>query len=157
MHRTKNDLDLAVRTQVAELLNQALAETLDLKLQAKQAHWNVKGPNFIGLHELFDDVAAGLEDHSDLLAERIVQLGGAALGTVQAVSSASQLPVFPTGISAEQEVVEALSNGMAALGKRIRGLLDTTGELGDQDSADICTEISRALDKHLWFVESHLG
>jgi starvation-inducible DNA-binding protein len=70
----------AIRVEVISLLNQRLAACIDLQLQCKQAHWNVKGPTFIALHELFDKIDEDVENYSDLLAERVVQLGGTPAG-----------------------------------------------------------------------------
>lgn len=156
MHKTKNDLPLEVREKVIQVLNQRLSDCLDLAGQAKQAHWNVKGPNFIALHELFDSVAAGLVEFVDNIAERITALGGVAEGTVQVVASRSTLPKYPLDITNGRCHVEAISTSMAAFGKSVRADIDKTDKLGDADTADLFTGISRDLDKHLWFVEAHI-
>jgi len=155
MHKTKNDLSEKVRIQVASLLQERLADAIDLVTHAKQAHWNVKGPSFIALHELFDKVYEHAGDHADLLAERILQLGGTAEGTARAVAKQSQLPEYPLTISGGREHVETLSRSLAYFGSVIRQAIDRADEIGDKDSADIFTEISRAVDKDLWFVEAH--
>ena len=152
---TKNDIPEETRTQVAELLNQRLADCIDLQTQCKQAHWNVKGPSFIGLHKLVDDINEDVEEYVDLLAERVVQLGGVAEGTARVVASRSTLPAYPVQLSSGEDHVDALSSALAAFGKEARAAIDQTDELGDADSSDILTEISRGLDKWLWFVEAH--
>lgn len=157
MHKTKNDLPEKTREAVIEVLNARLADAVDLMHQAKQAHWNVKGPNFIGLHKLFDEVVGAAEEHMDLIAERAVQLGGIAEGTIQAAAKRSALKEYPLHLSAERDHVEALSSALATFGKSVRQAIDRTGELGDQDTADLFTEISRGADKYLWFVEAHLA
>jgi starvation-inducible DNA-binding protein len=154
-HDTSNDLPPNVRDQVVALLNQRLADAIDLETQAKQAHWNVKGPEFIALHKLFDEVHDSLEEYVDLVAERVVQLGGIAEGTVRSVAERSELTDYPRSISDGLDHVNALAGGLAEFGSRIRRAIDETDDLGDRDSADICTEISRGIDKWLWFVESH--
>jgi starvation-inducible DNA-binding protein len=154
-HPTLNDLPESTRGQVIDLLNQRLADAIDLQLQAKQAHWNVKGPQFIALHKLFDEVNEAVEEYVDLLAERVVQLGGIAEGTSATVSERSELPQYPLNISSGEEHVWALSNALASFGERIRRAIDEVDELGDADATDICTEISRGVDKWLWFVEAH--
>ena len=154
-HATLNDLPESARSQVIDLLNQRLADAIDLELQTKQAHWNVKGPQFIALHKLFDEVHGATDDYVDLLAERIVQLGGIAEGVAAVVAERSELPQYPINISSGEEHVWALSNALASFGGRIRRAIDETDELGDTDSTDICTEISRGVDKWLWFVEAH--
>lgn len=156
MHPTKNDLSEQTRIHVVGLLNQALADLIDLQLQAKQAHWNVKGPNFIALHELFDGVAADAAGFADSVAERIAALGGQAEGTISVVGSRTTLPAYPVEITAGRDHVDALSTSMARVGKSIRGAIDRATELGDADTGDLFTEISRGLDQKLWFVESHL-
>ncbi len=154
-HETLNDLPETSRTQVIDLLNERLADAIDLQAQAKQAHWNVKGPQFIALHKLFDEIDEAVEQYVDLLAERIVQLGGIAEGTVAIVAGRTELPQYPINISGGAEHVWALSNALAGFGGRIRTAIDETDDLGDADSTDICTEISRGIDKWLWFVEAH--
>ncbi len=155
IHKTKNDLREKTRRAMIELLNQQLADVLDLGLQAKQAHWNVKGPNFIGLHELFDKVAEELEEFTDDIAERAVELGGVALGTVQVVSNNSRLKAYPLGLASGREHVAALSNALAKFGATARDAIDIAAKAGDADTADLFTEVSRGVDKLLWFVEAH--
>ena len=155
MYKTKNDLPEKVRTQIVALLQERLAEAVDFVTQAKQAHWNVKGPNFIALHQLFDQVYEHAGDHVDLIAERIVQLGGTAEGTVRVAAKRSRLPEYPLGIASGKEHVEALSHSLAYFGEEIRKGINLADEIGDKDTADIFTEISRGLDKDLWFVEAH--
>lgn len=156
MNPTKNDLPAETRSKIAILLNDQLADLINLQLQTKQAHWNVKGPSFIALHELFDSVASEVTEFVDTVAERIVALGGTAEGTLAAVSSRSKLPAYPLTISSGRDHVDALTSAMAAVGKAVRAAIDTATELGDADTADLFTSISRDLDKKLWFVEAHL-
>lgn len=153
---TKADLPEKNREKLVELLNARLADLLDLQSQAKQAHWNVKGPNFIALHELFDEIAGGLRDFVDDVAERAVQLGGLAMGTARLAAKVSTLPEYPADIADGVAHVKALSDAMALCGKHIRAAIDSSEELGDKGTADLFTGISRGLDKHLWFVEAHL-
>ncbi len=155
LHHTKNTLPEKIRLQVVEDLQSCLADTLDLMTQAKQAHWNVKGPSFIALHELFDQVAEDLEGDVDLIAERIVQLGGVAEGTVRLAAAHSGLPEYPLGISDGREHVEALSHALAYFGERVRAAIGRADSLGDRDTADILTEVSRGVDQNTWFVEAH--
>jgi starvation-inducible DNA-binding protein len=143
--------------ELATILNARLADAIDLLHQAKQAHWNVKGSNFIALHKLFDDVFDLAGESMDLMAERIVQLGGTAEGTIQVAAKRSELKEYPVAISTEREHVEALSFALAAFGTRVRRAIDQADELGDKDTADIFTEVSRSADKYLWLVEAHLG
>jgi starvation-inducible DNA-binding protein len=153
---TQNSLHEPTRRTMIELINQQLADVLDLGFQAKQAHWNVKGPRFIGLHELFDKVAAELEKFSDDIAERAVELGGVALGTIQIVAKQSRLGAYPLNITSGKEHVVALSGALAKFGGSTRAAIDTATLAGDTDTADLFTEISRGVDKLLWFVEAHL-
>jgi starvation-inducible DNA-binding protein len=155
MWHTLNDLPERVRVEAIALLNQQLADALDLHLQAKQAHWNVKGPNFIALHELFDEVVEGLFEHADDLAERAVALGGTALGTVRVASKTSRLAEYRPDISSGREHVIALSAAIAGFGASARAGIDAANALGDADTADLFTEISRGVDKFLWKVEAH--
>ena len=152
---TKNDLSEDARGTVIGLLQASLADSADLQFQAKTAHWNVKGPSFIALHELFDQVHGETLTWTDDIAERLVQLGGVAKGTVQATVKSSRLPEYPLDIKDGAEHVEALSSALAAYGKIIRENIDKTDKAGDKDTADLFTGISRGVDKMLWFVESH--
>jgi len=156
MHNTKIDIKKGTREKIIGILNQRLADASDLKSQAKQAHWNVKGMNFIALHELFDQVATELDPYVDDIAERITTLGGVALGTVRVAAQNSSLSEYPLEISDGASHVDALSNALADFGKKVRADIDTTDELGDKDTADLFTGISRGIDKLLWFVEAHL-
>jgi starvation-inducible DNA-binding protein len=156
MFKTKNDLPEATRVKVIELLNARLADCKDLQTQTKQAHWNVKGPNFIGLHELFDKINEEVEDYVDDIAERAVQLGGIAQGTVRMVAKKTSLSEYSASSGDGRSHVEALSSALAAFGKSARQGINDANEFGDLDTADLFTEISRGIDKWLWFVEAHL-
>jgi starvation-inducible DNA-binding protein len=116
MYPTKNDLPEATRARVVELLNSRLADGIDLQTQMKQAHWNVKGPNFIALHELFDKVYEDVQDYVDLIGERVVQLGGIAQGTARSVAQRSQQKEYPQGLSSGRDHVEAVANALAMFG-----------------------------------------
>jgi len=156
LHNTKIDLSKDKREKIIALLNNRLADASDLKSQAKQAHWNVKGMSFIALHELFDDVATAVEGHIDLIAERITTLGGTAMGTVRLAAENSTLTEYPHEITDGAAHVDALSTALADFGKAVRKGIDEAADLGDQDTADIFTEVSREIDKQLWFVEAHI-
>ena len=156
MHPTRNDLPAKTRKKVAALLQARLADALDLGMQAKQAHWNVKGPHFAQLHALFDGLYDHAGGHADDLAERLVQLGGTAEGTVQAVAAGTSLKAYPLDAVAGRAHLEATAAGLAAFGAAVRAAIDDSAKLGDADTADLFTEISRAVDKDLWMVESHL-
>jgi len=155
LYATKNDLPESSRREAVNLLNQRLADCIDLQTQCKQAHWNVKGPAFIALHKLFDEINEDVEEYVDLIAERIVQLGGIAEGTVGVVAKRSSLIDYPLGLSTGPEHVAALSDALATFGRTARVGIEEMNELEDADSADILTEISRGVDKWLWFVEAH--
>ncbi|MCE9530094.1 MAG: DNA starvation/stationary phase protection protein Dps [Planctomycetes bacterium] len=156
MFSTRIDVPTEQRKPLIELLNNRLADMIDLHLQAKQAHWNVKGPSFIALHELFDDIAGEADEHADTIAERVTAVGGEAEGTLAVVAKRSKLKAYPLTIKTGLEHVEALADAMAAVGKAIRAAIGQSDEIGDADTADLFTGISRDLDKKLWFVEAHL-
>jgi starvation-inducible DNA-binding protein len=155
MNSTRNDMKAALRGQMVDLLNVSLAELIDLGLQTKQAHWNVKGPNFIGLHKLFDELTDSVHDLADTVAERATALGGTALGTVQNVSEASELTPYPIKLKGGAQHVKALSMALANCGARSRKAIDVAAKAGDAATADVFTEVTRTLDKHLWFIEAH--
>lgn len=156
MHPTRNDMPESQRKKVAELLNANLALAIDLQLQTKQAHWNVKGPNFIGLHKLFDELAEEVAEFVDEIAERITALAGVAEGTSQVVVKRTSLPEYPLDIVHWKDHIEALSNSFAAFGKSVRAGIDRADEMRDKDTSDLFTSISREIDKSLWFLEAHV-
>lgn len=144
------------KTEMIDLLNARLADAIDLALVTKQAHWNLKGPTFIAVHELLDQLRDDVDEHVDIIAERVAQLDGIALGTLQAVSKASKLAPYPTDIRKVPDHVGALVERYAEVSKSTREGIDAADEAGDADTADIFTAFSRTLDKDLWFLKSHL-
>ncbi|MGB5632896.1 MAG: DNA starvation/stationary phase protection protein Dps [Waterburya sp.] len=157
LYATRIDLAEDLRVEVIGILNQTLAATLDLKTQTKQAHWNVKGMDFYQLHELFDEMATELEEYVDMVAERVTALGGTALGTARIAAESSILPEYPLDAVSGADHVTALADHYGAYAKHVRSAIDSTDELGDADTADLYTEISRTIDKRLWFLEAHLA
>ena len=155
MHPTHNTLPVAIREQSIELLNTHLAAAIDLHAQVKQAHWNVRGPEFIAVHELFDKVSQDVENYSDMLAERAGGLGATAQGTIQVAVKRSFLVPYPHGIAGTHQHVFAVSAALAAFGQSVRDASTQATGFGDADTADLLTEISRGIDQQLWFVESH--
>ena len=156
MPKSHNDLKSNTKSAMIAQLNAHLASGIDLALLAKQAHWNVKGPQFIAVHEMLDGFRTELDQHVDTVAERVVQLGGIALGTTQAVANATPLAPYPTQILRIDDHLKALIGHYSAVAKSTREGIDSASEAGDADTADILTAYSRALDKALWFLESHL-
>ena len=153
---TRIDIPADARETLVELLNARLADSFDLYSQLKQAHWNVKGSDFIQLHELYDEIAESVLEFVDMIAERATALGGLALGTARMAAEASSLEEYPLDAVSGKETVEVVADRLAAFGTGVRAAIDASSELGDQDTADLFTEVSRAIDKHLWFVEAHL-
>ncbi|MEM9271792.1 MAG: DNA starvation/stationary phase protection protein Dps [Cyanobacteria bacterium P01_F01_bin.143] len=155
-YSTRIDIPEDVRVRVIETLNQTLASTLDLKTQTKQAHWNVKGQDFFQLHGLFDEMSGELEEYVDMVAERVTALGGTALGTARTAANVSILPEYPLDAVSGIEHITALADRYALYGQHVREAIDSTSDLGDADTSDMYTEISRTIDKRLWFLEAHL-
>ncbi|WEF24974.1 DNA starvation/stationary phase protection protein Dps [Paracoccus sp. S3-43] len=147
--------DNARKTSISEL-NARLADSIALALAVKQAHWNVKGRNFIAVHELFDTVHDNLRAHIDILAERVQQLDGVAVGTAEKVAQGSALREYPTDLTKAEDHIKALCERYRDHGEKLRAAIDATDEAGDADTADIFTAASRSADKDLWFMESHL-
>jgi starvation-inducible DNA-binding protein len=156
MQATKLDLKHNVREAMAELLNTRLADAIDLRGQLYQAHWNVKGPHFIMLHQMFDTMGGEIEAHIDELAERATALGGRADGTPASVAKRSSLPRYPETPDGEGDHLRAIQNALASFGAAIRSAIDAADEAGDKGTADLFTGISRDIDKKLWFIETHL-
>jgi starvation-inducible DNA-binding protein len=153
---TSVDIPSGDRAKINKVLNQHLADSFDLASQVKQAHWNVKGSDFWQLHKLFDELAEEVEGWVDMLAERVTALGGYATGTVRMAAAASSLPEFPTDITDGMDYVKAVASRLAAFTNSARKAIDETDKLGDADTADLFTEISRCADKYLYFLEAHL-
>ncbi|HVA14179.1 MAG TPA: DNA starvation/stationary phase protection protein Dps [Stellaceae bacterium] len=155
LFKTQNDLKSNTKTTVIELLNVRLAEAIDLALLTKQAHWNLKGPQFIAVHEMIDTFRTEIDGHVDTMAERIVQLGGTALGTTQAVAKGTSLKPYPTDIHKIKDHLAALIERYGKTANAARAAIAESDDAGDKDTADILTAYSRALDKSLWFLEAH--
>ncbi len=155
MFKTANDLPAGTRKKVSALLNQVLANLTDLYSQTKQAHWNVRGASFIMLHKLFDELADVVEEHIDPTAERITALGGVAHGTIRQAAVASVLAEFPKEQPDKLSYVTALAERFAVVAAATRKAIDKSAKLGDADTADLLTGVSRDLDKSLWFLEAH--
>jgi starvation-inducible DNA-binding protein len=155
LYNTENDLPKPTRETVVGLINQRLADIVDLKTQIKQAHWNVKGPHFIGLHKLFDDIAEDVEEYMDLIAERAVQLGGVAEGTARVAASQSRLGEYPLTIADGALHIEAVAKALSDFGHEVRMTINEAQTLEDAGTADMFTDVSRGIDKWLWFVEAH--
>ena len=145
-------LDDQTRHKMIDLLNARLADTLALTLAVKQAHWNLKGPGFIGVHELLDEVAGRLREGADLMAERAVILGGHAKGTVEIAAKEAKIEAYPTDLVEIEGHVEALADRFKTLGAALREAIDAAGDAGDDDPEDLFTEVSRQVDKDAWFI-----
>ena len=155
-HKTRNDLPDNAKKASIDLLNARLAESIDLALITKQAHWNLKGPQFIAIHEMLDGFRDEIDEGTDTMAERVVQLGGTAIGTSQEVVKRSELKPYPTDIYAIHDHLAALIDRYSKVANTVRAAIDTADEAGDADTADIFTQVSRDLDKALWFLEAHV-
>src|SRR6266851_6001587 len=155
-YKSRNDLSSNAKNISIGVLNARLADAIDLALLTKQAHWNIKGPQFIALHEMIDGFRTELDEHVDTMAERVVQLGGTALGTTQAVAGSTTLAPYQTDIYSSTDHVAALIERYAKMASSARVAIDATAEAGDADTADLFTAFSRALDKQLWFLEAHV-
>lgn len=153
--KTSIDLAESVRTQMVELLNSCLADIADLQTHAKHAHWNVKGPQFLSLHDLFEQLASRLQVNGDDVAERITALGGVAHGTTRQIAATSNLPQYDLDAVAGEEHIRALAKRLALVGAHVRAGVAIAHQLGDEATADLLTEIVRQADKDLWFLEAH--
>jgi starvation-inducible DNA-binding protein len=152
---TRNDLKSNAKQRSIGILNARLADAIDLGLLTKQAHWNIKGPHFIAMHEMLDTFRTEIDGHVDTIAERVAQLGGIAEGTSQVVARATPLKPYPTDIIRTRDHLEALVERYAEAARLARTAIDQSEEAGDADTADIFTAYSRSLDKQLWFIEAH--
>ncbi len=156
MHKTQNNLPSNAKSVSIDLLNARLADGIDLALATKQAHWNLKGPQFIGVHLMLDGFRKDQDEWNDTMAERAVQLGGTALGTTQTVSAMTKLAPYPTDTYAVADHLAALIDRFGTYANALHESIDAADEAGDADAADIFTEVSRGIDKQLWFLEAHV-
>lgn len=156
LHFTRIDIPADDRVALVERLNQTLAIMTDLRSQVKFAHWNVKGMNFIALHELFDEMAAELNEAIDNIAERATTLGGTAMGTVRMAANNSSLSEYPEGTNQCEQVVKVLADQYAAVAEQLRNSIEVASKHNDADTEDLFTEVSRQVDLRLWFLEAHL-
>lgn len=154
--KTRNNLKSNAKKVSTEILNARLADGIDLALITKQAHWNIKGPNFIAVHLMLDGFRTEIDTFVDTMAERVVQLGGTALGTSQTTVASSKLPPYPTDIHATKDHLGALAERYGTAADLVRDAIDQTDDAGDADTADILTNYSRSLEKALWFIEAHI-
>lgn len=155
LYPTANDTSLDHRVQLTRSMNQMLASAIDLQMQMKQTHWNIKGSNFMALHELFDRAYQEAEGYVDTIAERIVQFGGIAQGTLGSCTAATQLPDYTAAIADGTTHIDTATRALSTFGSEVRKMISEANELEDAGTADIFTEISRGIDKMLWFVEAH--
>ena len=155
LHKTNNDTQSNAKAASMECLQSRMADGIDLSLITKQAHWNLKGPQFIGVHTMLDTFRTEQDEWVDMMAERITQLGGTARGTVQEVGRETSLEPYPTNIYAVADHIKALIDRYARFANAVRQNIDDTDEAGDAGTADLLTEVSRAVDKQLWFLEAH--
>lgn len=144
------------RGVLISVLNARLFDSLDLGSQVKFAHWNVRGIHFYQLHLLFDQIAEHIAEHIDDIAERIGALGGVAHGTVREAAKHSGVPEYDIEAVDGEEHLKALVHNLGHHANTIREAIDEADRLGDKDTADLFTGVSRELDKDLWFLESHL-
>jgi starvation-inducible DNA-binding protein len=156
MHETKMSLPEKVRIESITMLNKSLASGSDMYAQLKQAHWNIKGMNFIALHLLLDKIAEEVEEQVDVIAERITTMGGTALGTLQQAAKNTSLFTYPIDIFAAKDHLEHLTVNMAAFGEEARNNIKKTDKIGDMATSDLYIDLVRMLDKNLWFLEAHL-
>ena len=156
LYASRIDLSEETRSNVVTLLNQTLATTIDLQSQAKQAHWNVKGLDFLQLHELFDEMSGELIEFIDMVAERVTALGSVAYGTSRIAASESVIAEYPLNATSGLEHLTALADRYGTYAAHVRAGIEKAESFGDADTADMYTEISREIDKRLWFLEAHL-
>ena len=154
-HRTGNNLTLVDRTELNSLINRCLASAIDLQLRLKQAHWNVQGPYFMGLRELFDNIEEVVEGYVDRIAQRMVQLGGTAEGTVRVATPCSQFDMYPHTPAEGFAHINVVATALSTFGQQARVTIDGADELKDAGTVDLFTEISNGMDKWLWFVDAH--
>lgn len=157
LRKTRHPLDKQSRGKSVDLLNDFLVLAIDLRLQVKQAHWNVRGPYFISLHELFDRLAGELDAITDELAERAIALGGRAFGSANRIAKKTDLDDLPKKTSDGLEFVALLADRYAALSECAGMAIDRTQEIDDEVTTDLFIKTAQGLDQALWFLEATLA
>ena len=155
MHKTMNPISENIRGSMVELLQTHLATAVDITYQTRQAHWNVKGMNFIAVHELFDDLHEETEEYVDTIAERLTAIGGQAHGTVQAASENSLLDPYPLDLVKSEDHLKRLTESYSKWSAAVAEGIEEASEAGDPLTEDLLTAIGRGLDKGIYFMESH--
>lgn len=155
-HKTSIDISKKNREHLVGMLNDTLAGAADLYLQLKQAHWNIKGESFIGVHKLLDEIAEQVEGQVDVVAERATALGGTALGTLEMVKKNSILNKYPVNIFSIDDHIRHLAANIAILSKHVRKNIKLAEKYSDYGTSDMYIDFVRELDKNLWFLEAHL-
>ncbi|WP_131669790.1 DNA starvation/stationary phase protection protein Dps [Psychrobacter pygoscelis] len=150
--RYASGLDDNTAKKMVDLLNANLANLIDLTLDGKQCHWNLQGSGFIGVHQLLDETTERLREVSDTIAERIVILGGEPNGLASRVAKDSVLDDYPTDITEVDQHVRELTSRYKTVAETLREAIETAGDVGDEDTADLFTEASRIIDKDAWFI-----
>lgn len=156
MRKTKISIPEKNRIELVQMLNKTLANISDLYLQIKQMHWNIKGPEFIALHKLLDEVAERVEEHVDIVAERATSLGGIAFGTAEEIVKNSVLRKYPVALYSIEEYLEQLTHNFAIAGELVRNDIKKCEDLADYATGDVFIALTRELDKDLWLLESNL-
>ena len=154
MYKSPSNLTAEARRDISTALNERLAAGIDLQLQTKVAHWNVKGPLFPSLHPLFEQFAVALAGFNDAVAERAVTLGGTAVGTVRQVAAATSLTELPAGVVRGLDLVSLLADRIDAYLGGLRSTRDLADSLGDGDTVDLLTQIVTEFEKNAWFLRA---
>ena len=159
VNKTRNTLPPAIRKEAIVLLNNTVAELFDLFARIKQAHWNVRGTTFIGLHKLLDEFAERTLKHIDLAAERATALGGIVEGSLRESAKHSHLKKKeePLSISGMSDWIHELADVHAAVGAHVRAAIKKLTDAEDFGTADLLTDVLRALDLQLWLLEAHIN
>ena len=157
MYKTPSNLPEAARTEIARVLNERLADGLDLHSQIKLAHWNVRGPQFPALHPLFEQFATQLAVHNDAMAERAVTLGALAIGTARQVAKGSRLPEYPTDTTRDLDHVKALAERIEIYLGGIRDARKVAADKQDDETIDLLTGILTEFEKNAWFLRATLA
>ena len=157
MYETENDVSEPRRSELNALMNQRLADAVDLQMQLKQAHWNVKGPHFIGLHELFDQIDEAVESYVDLIAERIQLLGGVSIAMAHDVAELTKIPRPPKGREEVPVQISRLLEAHELVLAECRMAADRANDTGDQGTNDLLiSDVVRTNELQAWFVAEHV-
>ncbi|WP_229374876.1 Dps family protein [Fibrella rubiginis] len=137
-------------------LQATVVELLELFHDAKQSHWNLRGPLYLPLHEQLQEYADTYRKYADLLAERQLQIGIPTDGRTSTIVETANLPKFPAGFLSDRQVLDIMTERIFTIAKRVRSRVESTAKNGDEVTSNKFQDLSYELDKQVWQFRVHM-